>query len=424
MKKHKKNYLEGYVEQMEKVKVNWCIFFLTFFYLHQVIFKFSILGSYVLIYGIPIIYLMVKEFRKKIVFNKQQIRVIVLLMIMTMMSLLWPTVFGTYDYGNVYIIMLIIKKYIIFTFIFSLLAMVYGERMTIEHFYYYYAMTTVLYVCITLVFIFLPSLKHIWFNLIYISPQNLRVMNNYGYDMRIGWSGFSGFRKTIPCTISILFVMHIQWSKVSTIKMKKTHFVITMIFCLIGNAFYGRIGLAISIMAIFFGLLFYRKIRLGTCIMVIFGAVVIVRLLVMLRNTSLFHDWILWMSTPFINLLYYGNFNNGSVNELHEMLFIPEWRELLFGTGIMAKDYTTGNVLLGNDSGLMRNIIYWGIGGCMVVYTLLYESYKTLKMKDKVFGVLMAGSLIMLEIKGDIYYEFIAMFLACSRIYKVKKICK
>ena len=405
---------------MEKIKTNYILLFFTFIYLNYVTFKFSIMGSYLVIYGIPIFFLLTNFVQSRIIISKRMLHVMYLLFIMVAMSFLWPIVFGTYDFGYLYVIFNMLKRYIIFLFVFLMIKKIYGVNMTVEHFMYYYAMSTVLYVIVTVVFTIIPDIKCFWFNLIYIAPNNLRLMNSYGYNMRIGFSGFSGYRKTIMCTLSILFLTHIQWSTGSRFRINKKNYVGMVFLCLLGNMFYGRIGVAISVVALCFALVLYKKITIHNCFVICCIMSVFVGLYKVGKGMLIFKDWISWLTIPFINLFVMGDFNNGSVNTLNQMLFLPNWKIILFGMGIMANDYSSGNYLLGNDSGVMRNIIYWGIGGTVVAYALLYNSLKIVKWKDYVFEFLLLCCILVFEIKGDMYYEIVALSLACSTMIRKK----
>ena len=85
----------------------------------------------------------------------------------------------------------------------------------------------------------------------------------YGYTFRYGWSGFSGFRTTYSCSISVIFLLYLYFEKNNGYikSLKTSSFAILLLLNLLGNMFYGRIGVVIFVAEVLFAILMYRRIR-------------------------------------------------------------------------------------------------------------------------------------------------------------------
>lgn len=93
------------------------------------------------------------------------------------------------------------------------------------------------------------------------------------------------------------------------------------------------------------------------------------------------------------------------------MVFMPEWNTILFGDGYFVYD---GSYYKNTDSGIIRNILFWGIVGWILSYVTTLYSIVSVKRKDKFLCLLILFVFAAFEYKGDVYYEFIVLFLSAS----------
>ena len=101
------------------------------------------------------------------------------------------------------------------------------------------------------------------------------------------------------------------------------------------------------------------------------------------------NDWYIWATTPIFNLLKTGSFNNYSANHLlNDMIFVPEWKTILHGDGWYT-DLATGLHYMKTDVGFMRQLLFWGIGGALLSYCIVFSSLKLLGPKHKVLITLL-----------------------------------
>lgn len=385
---------------------------------------------YLLIYGIALFYILIHI---NYIFNNylRQINIkiaipMVWVFIALILSLIVPSLHGTGDYSYVNVVLGIFRKAIILVFLFLITARKSEKETVIENFMYYYASASVLYVFSTMIFTLIPSSRSIWQNIIQISNTALHILNSYGYTNRFGWAGFAGFRNTIDCTISLIFLIYLFASEKSKFNIKVGAFVFLSFMCFLGNMFYGRSGVVSSTLCLIIGLTLYKKIR-PKVLFTIFGMVIIGILLInMLRNRiPAVNEWYTWVSTPFYNLITTGAFNNYSANRLlNEMIFMPSGNTLLFGDGRYV-DAATGSYYMRTDSGFMRQILFWGLGATLLTYLCWLHSLMIIR-RDLTFKFMLFVMCVLFEIKGELYYEMIPFFLIMAmidmRMYKVSEI--
>ena len=132
-------------------------------------------------------------------------------------------------------------------FLISLLVKKYKERANIECFMYYYALTHAIYVIGTLLLVFIPSLKTFWFSVFEEVVSSEMLSESFGYTFRIGWQGFSGYRLTLHCTLSCIFLLYLFYVGKRNFQINKKILLICYILCFLGNMFYGRSGLVLTI---------------------------------------------------------------------------------------------------------------------------------------------------------------------------------
>lgn len=103
---------------------------------------------------------------------------------------------------------------------------------------------------------------------------------------------------------------------------------------------------------------------------------------------------------------------------LMDSIFVPEWKTILLGDGFFTY---RGSYYMNVDSGIVRNFLFWGILGAAVSYFTTIYSILEIKKNDKLLCLLMIFVFCVFEVKGDVYYEFIALFLAISFVETIRK---
>jgi len=368
------------------------------------------------IYGIPFLYLLCnwKLISKK---TKRQRVIMAMAVFLIILAYVYPIVHGTHDYSYIKVAFFIFRKLIIYLFLACMIVKEYKERASFEHFIYYYAITHAIYVIGTLLLVFIPGLKQFWFDIFMDQTGNSTIYESFGYTFRIGWQGFSGYRLTLHCTFCCIFLFYLYFVGGKTLHLNFRQFVPVYILCFLGNMFYGRSGLVVSGLASLTGLFVWNRRHFRNVMMFTFIIVLSLIILYSMRNISFISDWYSWAMDPITNLLKYGSFHSPSVNSLNKMVFMPDWKTILLGDGYFTYD---GHYYMSTDSGLMRNILFWGIIGMIFSYGMTIYSIMDLKKKNGLLCFLMLITFALFEYKGDVYYEFVALLLSASFVESIR----
>ncbi len=339
-----------------------------------------------------------------------------------LLSFIIPALHGTNDFNYVNVVLGIFRKAMIIAVLFLVVSKKCGQWGVIESFMYYYALASTLYVLSTILFTLSPGLRSSWQGMLNLSNTTLNLLTSYGYTNRFGWAGFAGFRNTIDCTISLIFLVYLFASNKSKFNLKIYSFVFLVFICFLGNMFYGRSGVIASTICLIAGLTLYRKIK-PKVLLTMLGVVLIgVVSINMLRSRiPAVNEWYIWISTPFYNLITTGSFNNYSANRLlNEMIFMPSPKTLLFGDGQYV-DPATGSYYMRTDSGFMRQILFWGVGATVITYACWIHSLILIR-QDWILKIMLLIMCVLFEIKGEVYYEMLPLFLIVAMIgYKEKQ---
>ena len=337
------------------------------------------------------------------------------------LCLIVPTIQGTYDYQYSNTILGIFRRALVCIFLALLVRNVTYTDEVIEEFMLYYVCANTLYVISTIIFILFPSLRSFWVSILHLNQKSQNLLLSYGYAGRFGWSGFSGFRNTIDCTLSIVFCTYLYAGVKSKKKLSTFQYVLLALFCFIGNMFYGRTGVLVSSACLLFGLTMYRKLRFKLIIQVLFVVLFAIVFIAYFRgHIEAVDQWYRWVSAPFINLIRTGSFKNSSADRLfNEMIFMPEAKTFLFGDARYV-DPATGLYYMHTDAGFMRQILFWGVILTTVMYVVWLFSIMCMK-RDMVFKLMCLVMCIIFEIKGETYYELLPLFAIIAAIDKTSK---
>lgn len=399
----------------EKTSIPILILFCIFIY--PVMIKGTTTLSYIYQYGIPFFYIILNlKFVKEI--TKRQLLIFGLLSTLLILSFLFPVFHSTGDYTYIKISTFVFRKLLIYLFLILVLVKKYKENVSPEHFMYYYSLTHAVFVSGTLLIVFFPRFKTFWFSLFPEIIKSETLLESYGYTFRIGWQGFAGYRMTVHCTWCCIFLLYMFYACQAKYRLKTRTFLPVFALCFLGNMFYGRSGLVLSIVTSLIALFIWNRQHFFKILRFICFVVILIFLIYLLRNQPFFSDWYNWMSSPIINLITEGSFNNVSFTETKEMIFVPEWKTILFGDGYFTHN---GHYYMGTDSGFMRNILFWGLTGVFISYGTTFYVILDLKKRNALLCLLILGTFLAFEFKGDVYYEYIAVFWAISFIESIKR---
>lgn len=377
--------------------------------------------SYCFTYGIPIvccIYAACNQ-NNRIFLNKRITTLILLYFLLLQLSFIIPIIYKTYDFTYIWTVLGVVRKLLIYAFLLTLILRVYPSNEAGYYFTIYHSTATFVYVAFSFIFAMLPNLRSIWISIWQF--ERLDLLESFGYTLRFGWSGFSGFRSTIACSISTAFIITTILKPKDTTQLSKPRLLILLIGNMLGAAFYGRTGVGLCVAMLALSLVMsWRSLpnAIGKVVIVVF---MVITLAIIISSISPeFSNWYKWLSTPFKNLLTSGRFNNASYNKLlEEFIFMPKRETLMHGDGWYEGG---GSQYPYTDSGFMRQIIFWGIPGMILTYLLVVLSAIDLvSVGEKYLGVFLLSCIIWLEIKGEVYYEFIPLLLVLSHAARMNK---
>lgn len=287
-----------------------------------------------------------------------------------------------------------------------------------------------LYVIFSLMSTYTPF-RNVLMKILYLSESDLVNYERGEYWTRFGWSGWSGFNETALCTVAVILNGVLFLSERSKKKQVKRMFAV--LFPIIGNALYGRIGLLASI--VFLTMITLIIISGGEVRkllkILILGIIGLISILLAKENISVLKNWTNWVFSAFDNYKKYGRFydNMGTIEHLvNDMYWIPGTETLLFGDGIYTG--TDGLYYMHTDSGIMRSILYFGIINYLIymstTISLIYSFVVALKKKYHVnnkyllvFSIFII--IIIFEYKGEALWMFIPIILSVTLLLNANK---
>lgn len=398
------------------------------FYIYPVYIKSVEYVGYFIVYIIPLIYIIGNFKNISWVIRRCSIYQIISILgisIMAILSVVLPIVYGTQDFSYFAIVFSIVRKLIVYIFLYLLLyndSHIKINEVNVKYMQLFVEATS-LYVMITVFFVAFAPVKNLWLSIISDAGYST-LKDNYGYAMRVGWQGFSGYRNTFFCTVAVLFVLYLMNYKKENSNIycyRTTKYYVLLIISVLGNMFYGRTGLLCSIIVLIFYMLVERMIKPSLIFKVgLILASILIVLIVLKDKSSIINDWYYWMSTPFVNLFETGKFNNYSfTNVTQKMIFLPSLNTLLWGDGRYTCE--NGAYYMSTDVGFMRLILFWGIGGAIFAYGTVFNSIISIGKKEKIFQIALFLIFVIYEFKGEIYFEIIPLALAMGYVNKLIK---
>lgn len=404
---------------MNRVSKNIIILFIAHYLMYPFYFsgvsnilqQLIIFGS-IFIYGFLNINQLISIFASINTNKRNFIMVLIFYLFILSSSLFIPIVNGTNDmsyFTNLFRSTLYMS---LFTVLLSIVRAVHGNKQIRTKMINLFLIVTRNYVIVTLLFLMLPTLKNFWFRLINISAGNLELLMKPQYFARVGWTGYSGFSITVYCTIAVILGSYLLFKYYSEYQKLNFNYLSSILMALIGNTFYGRSGLLISLtvlgISILFFAFYYKKISI--IITLISGILMSFIILYILKdyNVTLL-AWYNWMMEPIFSILETGTIETSSTDTLWSMWFIPDVKTFLFGDGYYTNP-VTGSYYMGTDVGYIRPILFFGIFFTIVNYTIPILMTYTIskgKKEEKLLAFLLLITMFLFEIKGEVVHMFI-----------------
>lgn len=291
-----------------------------------------------------------------------------------------PIISGTFDFSYLSYCMTFISW---FMYLFTIVIRVrkkYPNIDIFDAFMHLFILSMVLYVISTIIILLIPSLRTLVNAGISQSYTQLNLQQMEKYYTRIGWAGFSGYTTSLKCTLAICFQLYFMMKKINSNKRIQLKDYIVYILLMIGNVFYARTGMLISlvctIVAVFGIAIILNKF---VSFLKYFGLLVIISAIVIVilnaysgENPVL--DWILEL---FINYENGRGISTISTEIIfNQMLFKIDNSTLFMGDGYYTSPY--GGYYMSTDLGFMRLLLYFGIPGTALIYGVYLRSIRML----------------------------------------------
>ncbi len=398
------------------VNINWLFLIIFTFYQFTVIFDhFEIIG-YMVYYVIPVLVICINyKYCIKILhifFKKENRKIVVCTFLFFLISAVWPIILKTYDFSALKNEPFdLIKAMIIQLFLIIVYFKYFKGDINLEEYVHYYVLACAIYVIGTILMLVFPDLKMFFYEYVKEGPHAKQVALQSDYITRYGWSGFSNFEHTMKCSIAVGFLGYFVTKKKYS---KKIVYYFLFLLCLLGNMFYGRIGIVASSFILLIVLFYLVKEDKRHAIYLSIG---IVAFAICIGIIYLLNDnvkvWLNWIFINFINMFNGGDLLSGSLGVVvNDMIFVPSTKTIFWGDGL----YTTlsGGYYMNTDVGFMRTILFGGIPYTLVRYGLFYYIIRIINKKiekPRVFSLIMTSVLIIGEIKGEILITFLAILV-------------
>ena len=358
--------------------------------------------------------------------------VIIKFLFIYIMALLWGGVSVSINNGDFTyygFLLRIIQNIVIYIFLLLVQYHAFG-KISIESFFKYYIVSICINVFSTIIFLINNDLKELWIQLLVQTDAKLDMADAVNQQTRFSLQGFSAFGQTALCALGALTSLYLMHKSKSVVNV----WMFTFVVCLMGCLFYGRIGVILSI-------LFYIIYELTDIKIVNLKRILVLGLIVTMLVIVTFYlaeydwrikAWLDWVSEPVESFLFglqYGQISFGnSANKLTEdMYFMPEDDTIIFGDARYQN--SDGSYYMHTDAGVLRHILYYGILGELLGYSLIIlvviELMKIFKKQgDKLLLIMMflfTMLFMVLEIKGVIYHTLFGWLMVLLLIVSNKK---
>lgn len=359
-----------------------------------------------LVWGICILYLLINNgyvirlFKRN---NKSKITICFILFILYFLWAMFAFVVGPHDASYIRMMFSMILLFIYMLVISVRLIKKGHENNILKSFFLTYIICMVLYVLVTTIMIVLPGVKTSFFEILSMDDFSMDKVSNLYYGTRIGWMGFSGYNCGLKCSLGCCMCLYFILEDINNQKKNTPIVYIYLLILLVGNIYYSRTGLAISVLCCACALLYIAFIRgkiwafLKYCFLILIVVNIGVSFISANIENSLTMQWAFEMIDNFLNT---GKFSASSYSKLQAMYFCPPIETIIAGDGRYAG--TGIGYYMNVDVGLMRNIFYFGIFGTASLYgTMLYVIRHIGKTNKGIIGFLFLLVFLGYEYKGE-----------------------
>lgn len=334
-----------------------------------------------------------------------------------LMNIVWSLVTtginGTEDYSYItFLVGTILTVIRSFLLVYVIYRASFEWEKTTDVYFETMALSGVIYVLFTIVFIIAPEFKEFWFsNVIFSSTKDY-----FAYQFRYSLNGFAAFASS---TISSIIVLMCAYLLVKNAKNSNwLKYLLYYIINIVGCFFYGRIcifAMGLSVLYIVY-FMFNKKLFFKIVVIVVLIAVGLYQLISYLATVNdSFLYWKNWAFAIFEQLFSGNGITDYSVTHMKDdMYFLPELKTLFVGDG----QYTLsdGSYYMHTDVGIMRSVLFFGIPGMVINAALvLFPLRKILKLVDdkklRLLLLFIAIMWLILELKGEAYQRILQMIL-------------
>lgn len=272
------------------------------------------------------------------------------------------------------------------------------------------------YVIFTILLVVIDPFRNFWISLIHETPRRLELLDMPIYFARIGWAGYSGFSVTFFSTLAVLFSIYLILYTYDFRGRIPKREVVNMFFALIGNAFYGRSGLLVSLILIALGAIYFvfvhKKVKY---IFYLIGSILIVFvfLTIIKEFNATLASWYGWMMQPFVSIFESGRIETTSTDALWDMWFVPEPSTLVFGDGFYTSP-TSGRYYMGTDVGFIRPILFFGSFFMMAIFVVPAALSIGIGIKSRLnsfFAAMILLTLFIFEVKAEVVFLLIPILI-------------
>lgn len=268
--------------------------------------------------------------------------------------------------------------------------------------------SSTLYVTFSILTLVFPPLRSFWLSVIIESERNIHLLqNNPSYIARFGWTGFSSFVVTFFVSIAVVFSLFLLLRSVKNNQKIEMKYLFTLVLLLIGNSFYGRVGLfnSLALIGMSFLYILFRSKKKHYAVFLVGGSGLTFLLFSIVQNfVPQMQQWYSWIMDPIINLVTTGSLNTTSTDHLFSMYFMPNVRTFLFGDGFYRG--TMGNsYYMSVDVGFLRPMLFYGVFFLIIGYSIsvfLAFALCHKKKENLLLTLMLVFSLFVFEFKGEV----------------------
>lgn len=347
------------------------------------------------------------------------------------LSLLIPLIKGTYDFSYIYTLLKIPRFISISLFLMVILYKFDSEKFFLDSFFIYFINSCVIYVLITSIMIIYPEFKEFWFSIIQqIGGKEEVTKQTIFYSeliTRCGLRGFSGLDCGFYCSFSIMMVLYfiIKFSRES--KKVPVLLYIQYFILLLGNFYYSRTSLIVSIISscvflLYFVLRDYKRFFKGAFLFILVST----GIFSFMSTIDEINSWWQWSTGPLKGIYDYFIDENTSLDlgpsgealkSMYDFKIDYEIETFLFGEGKYLN--SNGNYFREIDVGIFRGFFFFGAIGIILLYlsiTILFlTAIKVSKEKEGIENILLISMLFFscffLELKGEgLHYHMAILF--------------